>query len=149
MRIETTRYVLRAFAAEDIDALNYVDDPQFRRHLGPGFPDAAALLANNLAEGTDAFNFVIEHEGVLIGSVHLGLGAPANVGEFACLIRPGSLGPGSGGRSPHGRSRRSLRGDTAGEGLRYLRGHEPPFDARSGEARVHERRRLAATLLEP
>ncbi len=31
----------------------------------------------------------------MIGSVHLGLGEPANVGEFACLISPASWGQGA------------------------------------------------------
>ena len=87
--LSTPRFSLRPFAESDREQFSFIDDASFRRYLFSGFPDRDHYVANNLAtDWSEEFNYVIDAEGHVVGSVHLGLGAPTNVGELACLIAP-------------------------------------------------------------
>ena len=94
--LQTARLLLRPFRPEDLDGVAaYFSDPGFLRYLGPGFPGAEEFLANNVdPDRTQGCGFAIDHEGVLVGSVHLGCERPNMIGELACLISPCHWGDG-------------------------------------------------------
>ena len=87
--LTTPRFSLRPFAESDVEQFSFIDDASFRTYLFSGFPGRDEYLANNLAtDWSEEFNYVIDAAGRVVGSVHLGLGAPTHVGELACLIAP-------------------------------------------------------------
>jgi RimJ/RimL family protein N-acetyltransferase len=93
--LHTNRLVLRPFSTDDLPRLTYMSDPAWRRYLGPEFPSAEQFIKNNTtADWKQELNFAILHDGVLAGSVHLGLGRPSGVGELACLLSPDAWGHG-------------------------------------------------------
>ena len=87
--LTTTRFSLRPFAESDLEQFSFIDDASFRKFLFDGFPDRSEYVANNLAtDWSEELNYVIDEAGRVVGSVHLDLGAPTNVGELACLVAP-------------------------------------------------------------
>jgi RimJ/RimL family protein N-acetyltransferase len=87
--LTTPRFSLRPFAESDVEQFSFIDDASFRKYLFDGFPDRSDYVANNLAtDWSEELNYVIDAAGRVVGSVHLGLGAPTHVGELACLIAP-------------------------------------------------------------
>ena len=72
-----------------MEQFSFIDDTSFRKHLFDGFPDRNDYVANNVAtDWSEELNYVIDAAGRVVGSVHLGLGAPTHVGELACLVAP-------------------------------------------------------------
>lgn len=58
------------------------------------FPDRQQFISNCI-ESSDGFDLaIVNSDKEVIGSVHLGLGAPTYVGELACLISPRFWGEG-------------------------------------------------------
>jgi RimJ/RimL family protein N-acetyltransferase len=91
--LHTARLVLRPFSTDDLPWLAYMRDPEWRRYLGRGFPSPEQFIENNTsADWEQELNFAVLRDGVLIGSVHAGLGRPAGVGELACLLAPHAWG---------------------------------------------------------
>jgi RimJ/RimL family protein N-acetyltransferase len=88
--LRTARLVLRPFRPEDVaDVAAYLSDPEWGRYLGPDFPDPAAFVANNTRlDWSRECGLVIEHQGAVVGSVHLGREGREPVAELACLIAP-------------------------------------------------------------
>lgn len=83
--------LLRPFRAEDRDAIGrYADSETYLRNLGPGFPNAEAMVEHNLACGDDPneLGWVIERDGEVVGSVFLGIDRTNATGHLACLIAP-------------------------------------------------------------
>jgi RimJ/RimL family protein N-acetyltransferase len=96
--LRTSRLRLRPFRPSDREAFaRFVDDPAYRRYLGPDHPDLDAFLANNLSteEGRE-FSWVIcvADADVPIGSVFLGVVAGTADAEAACLMSPAAWGNG-------------------------------------------------------
>ena len=79
--LRTARLVLRAFRPEDLAAFTaFARGDDYRRYLGAEHPAVDEFVANNV--GRDGA-WVIEHDGVVVGSVFLG-----DDGELACLLDP-------------------------------------------------------------
>jgi ribosomal-protein-alanine N-acetyltransferase len=91
--LRTSRFVLRPFCRDDKRAFDFVDSYEWRKFLFHAFPDRDQFV-ENCVSSEDGFDLVIEDNGKVIGSVHLGLGAPSFVGELACMITPDAWGNG-------------------------------------------------------
>jgi RimJ/RimL family protein N-acetyltransferase len=68
---------------------SYAHDPQYRRFLGEGHPAPAQFVANNLTlDATREESWVILLNGVIVGTVFLGIDPVRRSGELACLVAP-------------------------------------------------------------
>jgi RimJ/RimL family protein N-acetyltransferase len=73
----------------------FVEDPEFRRYLGPSHPHLADFMANNLAaDGERELSWVIEIDGEVVGSIFLGVRREDATAELACLVSPAVWGQG-------------------------------------------------------
>ena len=89
LSIETSRLRLRPFRASDVEAfVEFVNDAEYLRYLGPGHPDAEGFIDHNLTAGEHDLGWVISLEDQVVGSVFLGVTDHDRLGEIACLIDP-------------------------------------------------------------
>ena len=92
--LTTKRFTLRPFKEQDTQQFEYASDESWRKYLFHTFPDRDQFVANCISS-EDGFDLVVvDEEDQIIGSVHLGLGAPSYVGELACMISPDRWGEG-------------------------------------------------------
>jgi RimJ/RimL family protein N-acetyltransferase len=79
MDLRTERLLLRPFQPTDVPSFErFTTEAAYRQHLGEDHPAPDVFVANNL--GLDG-SWVIELDGVVVGSVFLGE-------ELACLLDP-------------------------------------------------------------
>ncbi len=93
-RLQTARFQLRSFHEEDKHNFEFASDANWRKYLFHSFPGREAFV-DNCISSEDGFDLaIVSNEKQVIGSVHLGLGAPSHVGELACMIDPDDWGEG-------------------------------------------------------
>jgi len=87
--ISTPRLRLRRFRPDDVHEFRrFAVSDDYRRYLSADHPDVEEFVENNLGERGDSLAFVIELDGVVIGSVFLGVDRAPPGGELACLLDP-------------------------------------------------------------
>jgi RimJ/RimL family protein N-acetyltransferase len=92
--LRTARFLLRPFCEDDKRNFEFASSEDWRKYLFHSFPDRVEFV-NNCMSSKDGFDLaIIKDNEQIIGSVHLGLGAPSYVGELACMIDPQFWGEG-------------------------------------------------------
>ena len=92
--LRTARFQLRPFCEEDKGHFEFADAESWRRYLFHSFPDRDAFVSNCITS-EDGFDLaIVDCDGRVVGSVHLGLNPPSYVGELACMIDPLCWGEG-------------------------------------------------------
>jgi len=97
VELRTARLLLRPFRADDEAAFAaFVDDPRYRRHLGPSHPGGAAVfVAHNVAVDWEREpSWVICIDDAPVGSIFLGVQPDDALAELACLLAPSAWGKG-------------------------------------------------------
>lgn len=94
MELRSARLLLRPFRADDQEQFSaFVDDPAYRRFLGPNHPNAEQLVANNVAvDWQREHSWVICLDGDVVGSIFLGVDLGDQIAELACLLSPSIWG---------------------------------------------------------
>ena len=81
---------MRPFRPDDVEAIaRYADDERYRRYLSPTHPAPEEFVAHNV--GVDwrvERSWVITLDGVVAGSVFLGINSDDVAAELACLVAP-------------------------------------------------------------
>jgi RimJ/RimL family protein N-acetyltransferase len=92
----TERLRLRSFEPSDVEAIErYVADPEYLRHLGPGHPSAAQLVANNIdADPEREPGWVICFGDEIVGTIFLSINRADATAELACMLAPAHWGKG-------------------------------------------------------
>jgi aminoglycoside 6'-N-acetyltransferase len=88
--LRTERLVLRPFRSDDVEAIaRYADDEDYRRYLSPGHPGPKEFVAHNVGvDWSVERSWVITLDGVIVGSVFLGINSDDDAAELACLVAP-------------------------------------------------------------
>jgi RimJ/RimL family protein N-acetyltransferase len=89
-RLLTERLLLRPFRPDDVGAISrYATDEDYRRYLSPTHPGPEEFVAHNLGvDWSVERSWVITLDGVITGSVFLGINAADVAAELACLVAP-------------------------------------------------------------
>lgn len=82
--------LLRPFRPDDVEAIaRYANDERYQRYLSPTHPGPEEFVAHNV--GVDwrvERSWVITLDGVVAGSVFLGINSDDAAAELACLVAP-------------------------------------------------------------
>jgi ribosomal-protein-alanine N-acetyltransferase len=86
--LRTARLLLRPFRLADVEAIaRYATDEEYRRYLSPTHPGPEEFVAHNVAADWAVERpWVITLEGVVVGSVFLGINSEDDAAELACLV---------------------------------------------------------------
>jgi RimJ/RimL family protein N-acetyltransferase len=92
--LRTERLVLRPFRADDAEAIaRYTEDEDYRRYLSPTHPGPEEFVAHNVAADWSVDRpWVITLDGMVVGSVFLGINSEDDAAELACLVAPSFWG---------------------------------------------------------
>jgi RimJ/RimL family protein N-acetyltransferase len=89
-RLRTERLLLRPFRPDDVVAISrYATDDDYRRYLSPTHRGPEELVAHNVGvDWSVERSWVITLDGVVTGSVFLGINSADVAAELACLVAP-------------------------------------------------------------